>query len=92
MADIFKIVVLPSHADTFLGGGGSVVVAHAFPEEDIFELVHAGVGEKEGRVVMRDDGRGGDDDMPFFFEIAQEVTTKNFTFHHDKALGFKQPL
>jgi hypothetical protein len=47
-ADIFQIVVLAASADTFLAGGGTVVIALLEAEENVLELVHAGVGEEQG--------------------------------------------
>ncbi len=44
-ADVFEVVVLASGADALLRGGGAGVVAVLKAEEDVFELVHAGVGE-----------------------------------------------
>ena len=56
-ADVFEIVVLAAGAHAFLGGRGPGVVALFQAEEDVLELVHARVGEQQGRVVLRDEGR-----------------------------------
>ena len=64
LPDIVQIVMLPAGADAFLGVGGAgqgghgVVGGHG-PEEERFVLVHARVGEEEGRVVVRDYRGGG---------------------------------
>ena len=50
-ADVFEIVVLASGADAFLRSGGAGVVALFGAQEDVFELVHAGVGEQQGGVI-----------------------------------------
>ena len=48
-ADVFEVVVLAAGADALLAGGGAGVVAALGAEEDVLELVHAGVGEEQGR-------------------------------------------
>jgi len=45
--------VLAAGADTFLRSSGAGVVAPFESEEDFLELVHAGVGEQQRRVVRR---------------------------------------
>ena len=57
-ADVFEVVVLAAGADALLRGGGAGVVALLGAEEDVLELVHAGVGEEQRGVVVRDQ-RGG---------------------------------
>ena len=61
-ADVFEVVVLAAGADAFLGGCGAIVVAFFESEENILELVHAGVGEEERGIAVRDErkscGRG----------------------------------
>ncbi len=53
-ADVFQIVVLPARAHAFLRGRGPRVVALFEAKENVLELVHAGVGEEQRRVVGRD--------------------------------------
>jgi len=50
-ADVLKIVVLASGTNTLLTGGGARVVTVLCAQENILELVHAGVGKQQGRVV-----------------------------------------
>ena len=52
-ADVFKIVVLAAGADAFLRGRGAGVVALFGAKEQVLELVHAGVGEQQRRIVGR---------------------------------------
>ncbi len=59
-ADVFEVVVLAAGADAFLRSGGALVVALLDAEEDVFELVHACVGEEQ-RGVVGGDERGGVD-------------------------------
>ncbi len=46
-----KIVVLTACAYALLRGAGTHVVALLQAEKDVFELVHAGVGEEQGRII-----------------------------------------
>jgi hypothetical protein len=43
VADVFEIVVLPAGAHTLLRRGCPRVIALLDPEEDVLELVHAGI-------------------------------------------------
>ena len=52
-ADIFKVVVLAAGADALLRGGRARVFALLRAQKQIFELVHAGVGEEQRRIVGR---------------------------------------
>lgn len=63
LADVVEVVVLAAGADTLLGVGSALEGGHAVglvdgAEEDGLELVHAGIGEEEGGVIVRDDGGG----------------------------------
>ena len=51
LAHFVEVVVFAARADALLGGCGARVGARLLPEEDIFELVHPGVGEQQSRVV-----------------------------------------
>ena len=52
-ADVFKVVVLAAGADALLRRGGAGVVALLGAKEEVFELVHARVGEQQRGVVGR---------------------------------------
>ena len=89
-ADVFEVVVLASGADAFLRGSGAGVVAVLEAEEDVFELVHAGVGEEQRGVVGRDERGGVDDFVALLLKEAQKHganvgTGRDFTGH--KKLG-----
>ena len=71
-ADIFEVVVLAAGANAFLAGGGAVVVALLEAEEDVLELVHAGVGEKQSGIVGGDERRTAHDFVAALFEEAQK--------------------
>ena len=51
VADVFQVVMLAAGADALLGRGGARVFAFFHAQEDVLELVHAGVGEQQRRIV-----------------------------------------
>ena len=53
---LLQVVVLAGDTEAFLGVGSAFPLAGLVAEEDVLELVHAGVGEHKGRVVFHDDG------------------------------------
>src|SRR5208337_2850504 len=56
-AYVFEIVVFAAGAHALLRSGGARVIALLQSKEDVFELVHAGVGEQKRRVVRRNERR-----------------------------------
>ena len=56
-ADFLEIVVLAGDADALLGVGDALPGRLAGAEEDLLELVHAGIGEEQRGVGRQDDGR-----------------------------------
>ena len=58
VADILEVVVLAAGAHAFLRRGGAIVGTLLEAGEDVLELHHAGIGEKQGRVVARHERRG----------------------------------
>jgi len=62
-ADLFQIVVLSARADAFLAGSGARARGLFVAEENVLELVHAGVGEEKRGVVRGDERRRGHDAM-----------------------------
>ncbi len=71
-ADIFEVVVFAAGAHAFLCCGGFVVVALFQAEEDVFELVHSGVGEEESGVAMWDERGAADAAVAFALEEAEK--------------------
>src|SRR5882724_8174220 len=53
--------MLAAGAHAFLGRGGAIVVALFHAKEDVLELVHAGVGEQQRRVVRGHERRAAHD-------------------------------
>ena len=72
VADIIEVVMLAAGADRFLRGGGAGVGPLFLAGEDVLELDHAGVGEHQGRVVARDQGRAFHDGVTVALEIVEE--------------------
>src|SRR5262249_44606347 len=61
---LLEVVMLAAQAQAPLGIGCPRVGARLLAEEDVFELDHAGVGEQQGRVVVRDERRAAHDLVP----------------------------
>ena len=53
LADVVEVVVLAAGPDALLRVGRPLVGPGAGAEEDVLELVHAGVGEQQRRIVER---------------------------------------
>ena len=71
-AHVFQVVVLAARTDAFLAGSGPAVIALFGAQKDVFELVHPGIGEKQGGIVHRDKRRAADDAVPVAFKELQE--------------------
>ena len=56
----FEVIVLSADAQALLAVGGAGELRGGVAQENVLELVHARVGEHQGRVVL-DDHRGGGD-------------------------------
>jgi len=63
VADVIEIVMLAARADALLRGGGAGVIALFQAGENVFELVHARVREKQRRVVGRHQRRTANNAM-----------------------------
>src|SRR5579872_290978 len=85
-AKVFEIVMFTAGADAFLRSGGAVVVAGFEAEEDVFELVHPGVGEEQRGIVGRDERGRVDLFVSALDEIVQEFTANLRASQH--LLGF----
>ena len=81
IADVFQVVVLATGAHALLAGGGAGVGALLQAQEAVLELVHAGVGEQQRGIVVRNQGTGSDTGVPLLFEEAQESFTDFCAFH-----------
>ena len=88
VADVFEIVVFAAGADAFLGGGGAGVVARFEALEDLFELVHAGVGEEQGGVVGGHEGTAADDAVAAGVEEVEKALTDVVAGHRGPFNGW----
>ncbi len=73
IADIVEVVMLAPGAHAFLGGGGADIGPLLAAGEDVLELDHAGIGEQQGGIVARHQGRGGHHGVAVAGEIIQET-------------------
>src|SRR5476651_356260 len=87
--DVVEVVVLAADAHHLLRGRGAGVVALFPPEEQVLELVHAGVREEQRRVVSRDERRAGHDAVAVLLEVLQEGRADLVRGH---CLYFRTPL
>ena len=55
-------------ANAFLRIGCARVRALFLPQENRLELVHAGVGEEQRRIIQRDDGAAGHEGVAVLFD------------------------
>ena len=71
--DVLEIVVLAAGPDAFLRGGGPGVGAVLLSEEDALELDHAGVGEEQRGIGLRNQRGTRDNGVALPFEVVQEA-------------------
>ena len=86
VADVFQVVMLAAGADAFLRGGGARVVALFQAKEDVLELVHAGVGEQQRRVVRGDQRRAAHDAVAAGGEEVEKALSDFVTCHGDSLM------
>jgi len=65
MTHVFQVIMLAAGAHTTLTGGSPGVSSVFFSHENPLELHHAGVGKKQGRVILRYQGGAVDYCMIF---------------------------
>ena len=80
--DLFKVVVLAAHAEAFLRIRSAVVPGLGIAQEYILELVHAGIGEHEGRIVLHYHRSRRDYGVSLGGEIVQEFLSDFFGSHN----------
>jgi len=78
---LFEVVVLAADAQTLLGIADAAAHGNGVAENDVFELIHAGVGEHQSGVVL-DDHRGtGHHGVAVLPEISLETLSDFVCFH-----------
>src|SRR5690242_12502130 len=80
--DIFEIVVLAAGAHAFLRGSGALVVALLESEEHVLELVHSGIGKKQGRIADGHERRAAHDAMAILREKLQKCAANFLSRKH----------
>ena len=82
MTDIIEIVVLAAGANASSGWLAAFDVGTLFAaKKHVLELVHAGIDEKQGRILGRNQRRTFDDGMAAVFEEFEESSPDFVTVH-----------
>jgi hypothetical protein len=87
MPDLFEVVVLAAGAHTFLAGRGATIsVGRRFvAEENLLELDHPRVGEKQGGIIPRHERRTGPNGVVLAREVVEEATSDLGGLHGAKS-------
>ena len=89
MSYFFKVVVLAAHAETLLAVGRAAHLRRAVAQEDVLELIHAGVGEHQRRIIFNNHWCRRDDCMSLSLEKVKKFLTYFLRSHHDKSVYLK---
>ena len=73
VADIVEIVVLATGAHAFLGSDGTRIRRRGLAGEIVLELDHAGIGEHQRRIVVRNERTRRHNRVVVALEVAQEM-------------------
>jgi len=92
MAHLLQVVVLPTGPHALLARHGPGVWAPLEALEYSLELHHPGVGEQEGGVVRRDQGRAGDFLVPPGLEELQKLAADFSGGHGGNILSRNEQL
>lgn len=76
IADVIQIVVAITRTNTALSRCCTGIWANVTAKENIFELIHPGIGEQQCRVVMRHQRTGVDNLMSLRTEILEECSRR----------------
>src|SRR4030042_6004426 len=79
---IFKVVVLAAGTDTLLAVGRPAEFGAGQPEEDVFELIHSRIGEKQRIITNRHYRRAWDKLVSLAFEKIYKVASYLFSDGH----------
>jgi len=77
----FQVIVLAARPDAPLAGDGLGVGPFILAHEHHLELHHAGIGEEQGGVILRDEGGTVYDGVPFAFKEPKKLRSNFATFH-----------
>ena len=81
LANFIKIVMLAAGSQTFLRRAGAHVIAFLESKKDIFELVHAGVGEEQRGIICRQKRAGAHTRMAVPLEVLKKFFANLVTGH-----------
>jgi hypothetical protein len=83
-ADFFEVVVFAADPQAFLTVDHPAILRGDQSEEYILELVHPGVGEKQGLIANGDYRRAGDKLVVLAFEKIYKAVSYFFCGKHNK--------
>ncbi len=86
VTDVFQIVVLAAGTHAFLRGRCAGIRTLVEAEEHVLELVHPGVGEQQGRIVVRHERTGSHDLVALGFKELEELLADFGAFHRFRPL------
>jgi len=73
--DFVQIVMFAGNAQTLLAIDRAVVRTRSLTQKHVFELIHSGVREQQGRVVSGNDGIAGNDRVLLLLEEVHEFVS-----------------
>ncbi len=86
-ADLIQVVVLAADPHAFLHGSGPGITALLQAKEDIFELVHPGVGEEQRRIVLGQERGTPNNLVPAAGEILEKGFPNVLSVHRSNPGG-----
>ena len=87
VADIIEIVVLAARPNALLRRGRPGIGTRFSAGEDILERHHARIDEKQGRVVLWNERRGGGDRVPTPREVVEEGRANFVQARHGRSVA-----
>ena len=85
ISHFIQIVVFSRYTQAFLRIDGAYIGTISFTKKNILELIHAGVGEQQGRVISRNKRIARNNRMLFFLKKGEEfVPDLRSRFHNWK--------
>ena len=91
VADVFEIVVLAAGANALLGSRGAGIIAFLNAEKNVLELVHAGVGKQQRRIVGGNQGRGMHNAVVPRGKVIEELLANFVTGHSVSIFACQSP-
>jgi len=73
--------VFATHAQAFLRIGRTVIGRFFIAQEIILELVHTGIGKKQGGIILYNDGRRRHNNVALAFKEIKKLLTNFYGSH-----------